>query len=128
MRSFLVCVIVFYLSLPGIVVCLRRLRILVCDPGNPSFFEQAFCEDRWIRGSSPRMTVNPRFGAASIQKRISLVFRALQDTRPHDAADELSDWHRVGRPDLAGHALCVPRPQACDLRARAARDLRLFAA
>src|SRR5436305_1523142 len=43
-------------------------------PGNPSLFEQSFCEDRWIRGSSPRMT-------SSVNSEASLVFCPVQDAR-----------------------------------------------
>src|ERR1700730_10067916 len=104
MRGFLVGVIVFHVSLPD----KSAKRVFV--QGEPAIhhFRMMLFEDRWIRGSSPRMTLKPRFGAASIGKRISLVFCALQDARLHNAADEFPDGHRFARDHPAGYAICIP--------------------
>src|ERR1700682_2450064 len=99
MRGFLVGVIVLYVSIAD-----KSAKPFFVQ-GDPAIhhFRIVLFEDRWIRGSSPRMTLKPRFGAASIRKRISLVFCALQDARLRDAADEFPDGHRSARDHPAGH-------------------------
>src|ERR1700737_1527133 len=108
----------FYSSLPGLTrqsISLQKIHF-------------AKREERWIRGSSPRMTLNIRLIATFIRKRPRIVFCALQNPRHHAAADELPDRRRSCRHHLAGHAMGIAWPQAHDRLGRAARDMRVFAA
>ena len=65
----------------------------------------SYCEDGWIRGSSPRMTI--RMGwrrALASEGDCRLVFSALQNPRHHAAADQFPDRRRARR-----RASCWPR-------------------
>src|ERR1700692_3285134 len=91
--------------------------------------KKAYYEDRWIRGSSPRMTTERENGTAVVSDgAYRIVLRAVQNPRRHAAADQFADRARPRRRASAGAAVGPPRPQADGCVLRAARDLRIFTA
>src|SRR6266581_8065009 len=74
------------------------------------------------------MTLNLRFAATSIRKRLYLVLRALQNARADAVADQFLDRRRCARRGSPGHAICLPWPQARGGFRPIARNLRIFAA
>src|SRR2546421_7419885 len=107
---------------------LTRCVIAGLDPAIHQPSDDASCEGGWIRGSSPRMTLNLRFAATFIRKRLYFVFHALQNAWPDAVADQFFDRRGSPRRDSLGHAMGFPWPQARGGFRRIARNMRIFAA
>ena len=106
--------LVSYLSLPGIAVeGLRRFRAY--DPAIHHSRIIAFCEDRWIRGSSPRMTTECEARANFASVRDFSLFFILSKTLGFMLlpTNFLIGVGVVGAILLAD-AICIARPQAGD--------------
>ena len=84
-------------------------------------FRTRLCEDRWIRGSSPRMT-------SLVIQRLPLFFVLSKTLGVMLLPTNFLIGVGLRRRHSAGHAICVARPQAGDRGGAAARDLRVFAA
>ena len=90
----------------------------------------------WARAHALRLRMGPSWPIRRSWKRTinrqfreaDLVFRAVQDTRHHGVADELSDWRSSARRDPVGNAIWISGKRLSDFFHRASRDMRLFSA